>query len=221
MGVLMKNILLRGMDNNQKNLNEMKMILEGKIGEVVLFGDYVGRDSASIIENVEERFDEIANGEEVNLICHSMGCNYGAILGAIRSSQVKHLVLMSPEIYPVSLEEKMFNFGLRTDKEISLSKETSEIKTKRSIFEMVDEVHKFKKSAKLAREILADQTENDIKCLVMYGMGDKFVSQNSIFKLIKNYSEVTMNNYPTTCHNLLLSYYGSHVAEDIKKYILK
>lgn len=201
----MKNIYLPDFGNNDTIKIESML---SDIG-VITLGDY---PKDNTFEDFENKFDEIANGDKVNLICNSIGCNYGVILSAIRTSQINKLVLMSPRVFKPTLKEQVSTILYSIDCNTFISKE----KERKTLADTTNYIKMSNSSRELALKYLKQKF--DIKSLIIYGKGDISVSKIGVYKLSTSYDSRIID-YPTTCKDIFSSVYGNDTVQAIEDFI--
>ena len=106
----MYNLYLKGLSTDNQELNQIRTLFkENGLEFTNVFNDYASLSFHSKIKLTSEINDQIRNCnptmQNINLICHSMGCNLGTIVTE-RSSKIKSLILISPKFGEYSKKEK-------------------------------------------------------------------------------------------------------------------
>lgn len=214
------NIFIPGLTSNQNGTGKCIELLENDgIRDIIIFNakKSLFKISSGFYFNsvLYDKIREYTDGK-VNLICHSMGCNYGisAIASFNLANQIKSvpkenlnkIVLISPEVWSISSEEqkaidienvKNSNFGEEVIKSSFLSK--IDIRKLKWLREFV-------RTQEIARNMLVDGFEYEPETMIVYSKGDRFVSPNGINNLqtyLNRVSEVIA--VETIMHNPLLN----------------
>ena len=106
----MYNLYLKGLSTDNQELNQIRTLFkENGLEFTNVFNSYANLSmlsktnlNAEIAEKIRKCNPTMQN---INLICHSMGCNLGAI-ATESSSKIKSLILISPEFGEYSKKEK-------------------------------------------------------------------------------------------------------------------
>ena len=156
----------------------------------------------------------LTNEEEVNLICHSMGCNFGLILAKERSAKINSMVLLSPELQSPSKTEtavsKIRAAHMPEYDNYNISKpEKIKFLQKLSLYNLFEQT---KKIANKNRENLT------IRSLIIYPYADIYTSQTGAIKLADDLKCHYLEMY-TKHHNILLSSSGNDTARIISKFL--
>lgn len=232
-----KNILLSGLSYSKENFELMrKTLIENGISDIIDFGSYNKYTNMSNIELIKlicENFEQLAGSYDVNIICHSMGCNIGLILAKEKSDQIKKAIFLSPELQKTTRKEKKIA-KLRimhgvTDTTIAEDKSefpkskpiydlTYEQPVKLGIFDKIALFKVFCQTKKIAIENL-NKIEN-LDSYIAYGVADKFVSQKGAEELARQL-DGEIAQIRTRHHNLLLSSRKDETARQITKFLQK
>ena len=198
----MKAFYLKGLSTTVKEFEYIySKFSYGDVELVPLIDSYVDLSKLSkekIIEYLKEKIN--ASGEEnINLICHSMGCNFGLLL-ASNIDNINSVVFVSPEFENVTKEEQsQIEPSSRQTAYVTENMPMSLAKLKSILL--------FLKSKKWVNEEMKNFINKKIKTSIIYSKGDKFVSRKIIHKLSEqeniNEYEVDTNN-----HNPLLEDVG-------------
>lgn len=189
---------LKGLSSDEEELKYlMEKFRKNDIDLIPLVTDYKDISGSSKYELVRFLSDMIGvfKEGEVNIICHSMGCNIGLLL-ANSLDNIDHLIFISPEFIPITKTEQKF---------IVESTRESKYKSKKSRISIskIKSLLLFLKSKKWVNEELKDFLHKNIDTSVIYSKGDKYVSRNQIDRLSRVSSiecyEIDSNN-----HNPLL-----------------
>ncbi len=222
----MKNILFSGLGYNKNNFELMRTVLEEKgITDVLDFGMYQQYKNLSDDKLVNElcaQFDKLSVDEDVNIICHSRGCNIGLILAKEKSSKIKHAVFMSPELQNAGIIDKISSLYYRFDKftlslHITVYDDSIEESSESGLSDESDLYKLFIQTRSLAEE--ASKDLYGINSLVVYGRGDKFISRNGVKALTKNLGGKLIVA-DTVHHNILLTDTGcKEISDEIVKFL--
>ena len=198
----MKVFYLKGLSTTVKEFEYIySKFSYGDVELVSLVDNYADLSKLSkekIIEYLKEKIN--ASGEEnINLICHSMGCNFGLIL-ASNMDNINNVIFVSPEFENVTKEEQsQIEPSSRQSAYVSENMPMSLSKLKSILL--------FMKSKKWVNEEMTNFINKNIKTSILYSKGDKFVSRKIIHKLSEqeniNEYEIDTNN-----HNPLLEDVG-------------
>lgn len=215
-----KNILFSGLSYSKKN-NEL-MIEELKrysfYGDVIDFGSYESYKHMSdenLIAKLNDNFNALAENDDVNLICHSMGCNFGLILAREKASQIKRAVFLSPELQQSTRQEKQKAKNLKISYDRSIEQPVT-----MGIFDKISLFKVFGQTKELAKESLKDI--NNLDSLVCYGVADPFVSEAGAKDLAQKLDGELIQIF-TQYHNLLLNTISgeNETARQITKFLHK
>lgn len=193
----MKLLYFKGMQALDSGFDTIKKNFKDEGIDLTLFyNSYMGLpfNKHKLQKSLSERLTSLCGEEEkVSLICHSMGCNFGILLTAF-DERVDKLVLISPELVNVPDYEKnniRKNFPANEEPQLIQS----------LTLEKAKDISLFLSTQSSAKKSV-EKLENDI--LIIYGIGDIFVSQNYICKLAKK-DNVRYAGVPTISHNPLTS----------------
>lgn len=217
----MKNVLFSGLSYSKENTDKMIRQLEREgVPNVIDFGPYYcyeKYEGEKLLSYLCNSFDNRTEGDDVNIICHSMGCNMGLILAKERSSQIKKAVFISPELRKSTRKEKQIA-DLRIKTGIAVKYDFSnEKKVKMGVFDKIKLYEVFKQTRKIALENLDSMSAID--SLVIYGAADKFVSQESAEELAEKLDAYIIQAR-TKYHNVLLAgVVGAQTARSISRFI--
>lgn len=205
----MVNFYIKGMsttkEEQEKIVNNFK---ERKINIVPIIDDYANYSIKTIIPYIEKFIkDHNPNNEEINLICHSMGCNFGYLFNKINN--VDKLILVSPEFISTNSKQK---------KEITSNYKGVDYNTSNnSIKPNLHDMILYYKSLKKVAGVQNNMPALSANSLIIYSKGDPFVNQdwiNSDINLLSQKIEVNSNS-----HNPLLT--NDEIYDEIAEYIKK
>ena len=202
----MKNFYIKGMsttkEEQEKIINNFK---KREIDVIPVIDDYTNYSIKTIIPYIEGFIKKNnPNNEEINLICHSMGCNFGYIFNL--NANVNKLILISPEFISTTSKQK---------KAIVTNYQGIDYNTSHNIKPNLHNIILYYKSL---REIFKCKTLSlGPNSLIIYSKGDAFVNQewiNSYLNLLAQKLEIESNS-----HNPLLT--NEEVYDEIKIFIGK
>ena len=194
-------------EEQERIINSFK---EQGIDIIPVIDDYANY-SIKTIEKSIEKFIENNNpiNEKVNLICHSMGCNFGYLIERRGNININKLVLVSPEFISTTKKEK---------EEIKKRYNGIDYNTKSNNAKLnLHNIILYYKSLRKVMEPSIDPVSCNMDTLIVYSKGDIFVSQNWInsgYAFLTDKVEVNSNS-----HNPLLT--NKEVYEEITEYIKK
>ncbi len=213
----MKNLYIPGMNSSAEEYEKVKQLFkEEGLSLERLLENYLAISRMSkndVIYTLVKKLDELSAYQDTTLICHSMGCNLG-FLGA-RHPAVKKMVLISPEIYASTKEEKKC---ARELKQMKYQDETERKIKFRSLSAHLYLVGLFLRSRKWALQSL-----NDFKkpIMIVYSEGDHFVSKSGIERLEKMSESIDTITLETSYHNPFMSDKGKVLTKKINEFIEK
>ena len=202
----MKAFYLKGLSTTKKEFDYIYSKLSYEDIELVpLVSNYAELSKLSKDKIIDYFKDKIKDSgeEKINLICHSMGCNFGLLL-ASNMDNINSITLISPEFETVTKEEQ-------AEIEPSSRESINEGENTPMSLAKLKSILLFIKSKKWVSEEMENFINKGIKTSILYSKGDKFVSRKMIHRLSKldNISEFEMD---TNNHNPLLEDVG---CEDI------
>ena len=203
----MVNFYIKGMSTtNEEQERIINSFKEQGIDVIPVIDDYANYSIKTIEPSIEKFIEENnSNNEKVNLICHSIGCNFGYLIKRRGNVDINKLIFVSPEFVSTTKKEK------------------EEIKNKYKGIDYNNESNNKKlnlhniilhyKSLRKVMETLTDFVSCNMDTLIIYSKGDIFVNQNWV-NSVGNYVEIDSNS-----HNPLLT--NKEVYEEITEYIKK
>ena len=205
----MVNFYIKGMSTTEE---EQKQIIsnfkEQDIDVIPIINDYTNYSINTIIPYIEKFINESnPNNEKINLICHSMGCNFGYLIDKNTHINIDKIVYVSPEFVGTTSKDK---------KEISkryngINYNTS-VATKPNLHNIILYYKSLKKIIKSKNNLISINNDHS---LIVYSNGDVFVNQNWInsdLNYLANIVEIESNS-----HNPLLT--NEETYEEISKFI--
>lgn len=209
----MSNFYIKGMSSDSGEINKILTKLSDNGIETLNVVDdyskymmYKKKDILDII--VEEINKNNVTNSPINLICHSMGCNFGILIPK-KLSSINKIVMISPEFKEVSEIEK----NEIQNKSISYSREAN---VEAINYKKLKSIILFLKSKKWANNEIEDYLRLNISTLFVYSKGDQFVFQEFIHKLSKN-DNVSECGIDSGYHNPILD--NSVELTEIKQFI--
>ena len=136
--------------------------------------------------------------QNVNLICHSMGCNLG-VLAAEQSKKIKSLVLISPEFGEYSTKEKRKMEEANIHPTFQRQYGEKETKISSDKIRSIIVFNRTKPWATLAIERV------DIPVLIIYSKDDTFIPKEYLENLAKRKDNVGIETINSKLHNPLTS----------------
>ncbi|CDD29127.1 unknown [Clostridium sp. CAG:433] len=207
----MVNFYIKGMSTtNEEQERIINSFKEQGIDVIPVIDDYSNYSIKTIEPSVEKFIEENnPNNEKVNLICHSMGCNFGYLIKRRENIDINKLIFVSPEFVSTTKKEK--EEIKNKYKGIDYNNESNN--TKLNLHNII--LHY--KSLRKVMETLTDFVSCNMDTLIIYSKGDIFVSQNWInsgYAFLTDKIEVNSNS-----HNPLLT--NKETYEEISEYIKK
>ena len=104
----MVNFYIKGMSTtNEEQERIINSFKEQGIDVIPVIDDYANYSIKTIEKSIEKFIENNnPNNEKVNLICHSMGCNFGYLIERRGNININKLVLVSPEFISTTKKEK-------------------------------------------------------------------------------------------------------------------
>ena len=203
----MVNFYIKGMSTtNEEQERIINSFKEQGIDVIPVIDDYSNYSIKTIEPSIEKFIEENnPNNEKVNLICHSMGCNFGYLIKRRENIDINKLIFVSPEFVSTTKKEK--EEIKNKYKGIVYNNESNN--TKLNLHNII--LHY--KSLRKVMETLTDFVSCNMDTLIIYSKGDIFVNQNWI-NSVGNYVEIDSNS-----HNPLLT--NKETYEEISEYIKK
>lgn len=203
----MVNFYIKGMSTtNEEQERIINSFKEQGIDVIPVIDDYSNYSIKTIEPSIEKFIEENnPNNEKVNLICHSMGCNFGYLIKRRENIDINKLIFVSPEFVSTTKKEK--EEIKNKYKGIDYNNESNN--TKLNLHNII--LHY--KSLRKVMETLTDFVSCNTDTLIIYSKGDIFVNQNWVSS-VGNYVEIDSNS-----HNPLLT--NKETYEEISEYIKK
>lgn len=207
----MVNFYIKGMSTtNEEQERIINSFKEQGIDVIPVIDDYANYSIKTIEKSIEKFIENNnPNNEKVNLICHSMGCNFGYLIERRGNININKLVLVSPEFISTTKKEK---------EEIKKRYNGIDYNTKSNNAKLnLHNIILYYKSLRKVMEHSIDPVFCNFDTLIVYSKGDIFVSQNWInsgYAFLTDKVEVNSNS-----HNPLLT--NKEVYEEITEYIKK
>lgn len=203
----MVNFYIKGMSTtNEEQERIINSFKEQGIDVIPVIDDYSNYSIKTIEPSIEKFIEENnPNNEKVNLICHSMGCNFGYLIKRRENIDINKLIFVSPEFVSTTKKEK--EEIKNKYKGIVYNNESNN--TKLNLHNII--LHY--KSLRKVMETLTDFVSCNMDTLIIYSKGDIFVNQNWVSS-VGNYVEIDSNS-----HNPLLT--NKETYEEISEYIKK
>jgi hypothetical protein len=193
----MKVYYLKGMSSNQDELDYLKMKFEEEGMELIpLVDNYANYSKMSKEEIKEDLINRLPKDEKINLVCHSMGCNYG-LLAANNMNNIEHITFVSPEF------EQVTSSDYETIVHSTIPMDHKPNKMKFGINKLKN-IMAFVKSSKWSRlELHRFLITKDTPTLIFYSTGDEFVSRKQ-FEDMYEFDNISFQRFDTNNHNPLL-----------------
>lgn len=207
----MVNFYIKGMSTtNEEQERIINSFKEQGIDVIPVIDDYANYSIKTIEKSIEKFIENNnPNNEKVNLICHSMGCNFGYLIKRRGNININKLVLVSPEFISTTKKEK---------EEIKKRYNGIDYNTKSNNAKLnLHNIILYYKSLRKVMEPSIESVSYNMDTLIVYSKGDIFVSQNWInsgYAFLTDKVEVNSNS-----HNPLLT--NKEVYEEITEYIKK
>ena len=207
----MVNFYIKGMSTtNEEQERIINSFKEKGVDVIPVIDDYANYSIKTIEPSIEKFIEENnPNNEKVNLICHSMGCNFGYLIKRRGNIDINKLIFISPEFVSTTKKEK----EEIKNKYKGIDYNTESKNTKLNLHNII----LCYKSLRKVMETLGDFVSCSMDTLIVYSKGDIFVSQNWInsgYAFLTDKVEVNSNS-----HNPLLT--NKEVYEEITEYIRK
>lgn len=193
----MVNFYIKGMSTtNEEQERIINSFKEQGIDVIPVIDDYANYSIKTIEKSIEKFIENNnPNNEKVNLICHSMGCNFGYLIERRGNININKLVLVSPEFISTTKKEK---------EEIKKRYNGIDYNTKSNNAKLnLHNIILYYKSLRKVMEPSIDPVSCNMDTLIVYSKGDIFVSQNWInsgYAFLTDKVEVNSNS-----HNPLLT----------------
>lgn len=214
----MNNLYFKGLSTDNQELEKIRsMFQENDLNLSVVFDSYanlplISKDRVnSTIDDGVRRCNPI--GHNINLICHSMGCNLG-VLNAERSSKINKIVLISPEFGEYSKKEER---KIEEEKVYPTIQRPFGEKGKRISGATAKTIALFNRTKPWAT--LAIERVN-VPVLIIYSKDDIFIPQEYLGHLADRKDNIEIEVIDSKLHNPLTSIeHGSKTMSLIKKYL--
>ena len=207
----MVNFYIKGMSTtNEEQERIINSFKEQGIDVIPVIDDYANYSIKTIEKSIEKFIENNnPNNEKVNLICHSMGCNFGYLIQRRGNIDINKLIFVSPEFVSTTKKEK---------EEIKKGYNGIDYNTKSNNTKLnLHNIILYYKSLTKVMEPSIDSVFCNFDTLIVYSKGDIFVSQNWInsgYAFLTDKVEVNSNS-----HNPLLT--NKEVYEEITENIKK
>ena len=203
----MVNFYIKGMSTtNEEQEIIINSFKEQGIDVIPVIDDYSNYSIKKIEPSIEKFIEQKnPNNEKVNLICHSMGCNFGYLIKRRENIDINKLIFVSPEFVSTTKKEK--EEIKNKYKGIDYNTESNNAKLN------LHNIILYYKSLRKVMETLGDFVSCNMDTLIVYSKGDMFVNQNWI-NSVGDHVEIDSNS-----HNPLLT--NKEVYEEITEYIKK
>ena len=204
----MVNFYIKGMSTTKEEQTQIiNKFKEQGIDVIPIIDDYTKYSIKTIIPYIEKFIRENnPNNEKINLICHSMGCNFGYLIDRKTDTYIDKLVYISPEFVSTTSKEK---------KEISARYNGIDynipVTTKPNLHNMI----LYYKSLREVINFSNNVSINSNDSLIVYSKGDVFVNQNWINSSLNSLANVV--EIESNSHNPLLT--NEETYEEISKFI--
>lgn len=199
----MYSLYLKGLSTDNQELSEIRdSFNDNGLSFTNVFDSYSNLATLSknaIQAEVDEKIRR-ANPtmQNVNLICHSMGCNLG-VLAAEQSKKIKSLVLISPEFGEYSTKEKRKMEEANIHPTFQRQYGEKETKISSDKIRLIIVFNRTKPWATLAIEKV------DIPVLIIYSKDDTFIPKEYLENLAKRKDNVEIETINSKLHNPLTS----------------
>ena len=205
----MVNFYIKGMSTTEE---EQKQIISNfkiqGIDIIPVIDDYANYSIKTIIPYIEKFIkDNNPNNEEVNLICHSMGCNFGYLIDEKSDTYIDKIVYVSPEFVGTTAKEKQ-----EISRQYNGIDYNIPVTTKPNLHNIILYYKSLRKVINSKNNSLPISNNSS---LIVYSKGDVFVNQNWInsgLNYLANTVEIESNS-----HNPLLT--NMETYEEISKFI--
>ena len=199
----MYNLYLKGLSTDNQELSKIRDSFNNNdLSFTNVFDSY--SNLAALTKNaIQAEVDEKiirANPtmQNVNLICHSMGCNLG-VLAAEQSKKIKGLVLISPEFGEYSTKEKRKMEEANIHHTFQRQYGEKETKISSDKIRSIIVFNRTKPWATLAIEKV------DIPVLIIYSKDDTFIPKEYLEDLAKRKDNIEIETINSKLHNPLTS----------------
>ena len=214
----MNNLYFKGLSTDNKELDQIRsMFKNAGLKFTNVFYSYAGLPILSKDKLNAALDDEVRRsnpiGQDVNIVCHSMGCNLG-VLEAERSSKIKKMVLISPEFGEYSKKEqrqiKDANAMPRVQR--PFGEQSTKIAGDKAKSLVI--FNRTKPYATLAIERIS------IPTLIIYSKDDIFIPKDYLNSLASRKDNVEIEEIDSKLHNPLTSKdHGQKTLSLIKDYL--
>jgi hypothetical protein len=230
-----QNLYIPGLKTTEEEIAEIKGQLNGNL---TLFDPSIDKSYHPYIALCYKY-----HTASINLICHSMGCNYGIMIASryeqerrqvntlLPVHQINKMVFISPEIMPTSKKEKEMIESLNIANNFYGEGKEEELSSKISIGD-IRKIALFLKTQKQAKCALTEvfdgeqtttESKKGIPTLIVRSRGDIRVSTNGIEQIIASplFDVKMVKEVPSTMHNPLLSREGPSLIKAIDAFLEK
>ena len=207
----MYNLYFKGLSADNKDINKLRDLFKENGLELTnafdSYEDLAALSKDKIYSEINDKLIEVnPTMQDVNLICHSMGCNIGA-LATEKSNKIKKLILISPEFGEYSSKEK----AKLEDKNIFPTIQSEYGEKSKINLEKFRSLIVFKRTKPLAT--LAIERIN-IPTLIIYSKDDDFIPKEYLNSLSKRKDNIEIKRISAKLHNPLSS--KDHKQKTIK-----
>lgn len=214
----MYNLYLKGLSTDDQELQQIRNLFKKNNLEFTdVFDSYenlsVLHKNKLIAEVNEQIRKKNPTMQNINLICHSMGCNLG-VLAAEKSSTIKKMVLISPEFGEYSKKEKNQIQEARIIPSIHRPFGEQRKKVNKETFKSLIIFNQTKPWTTLAIERI------NIPVLIIYAKDDNVIPKEYLNHLSKRKDNIKVEAIDSKLHNPLTSRdHGQKTLNLIKKYL--
>ena len=208
----MNNLYFKGLYTEAQELNKIKNNFENNgLSCSLVFDNYSNlpllskNELNAAIDKQVRRCNPI--GQNINIICHSMGCNLG-VLHAEKSTKIKKIVLISPEFGEYSKKEKYNLSIIQTPFGEKNPKLNGDAAKSLIIFKRT------KPYATLAIERI------NVPVLIIYSKDDELIPKEYLKNLSKRKDNIKLFSLNSKLHNPLASKdHGPKTMKLIKNFL--
>lgn len=104
----MVNFYIKGMSTTDVEQEQIISNFKNKgIDIIPTIDDYANYSIKTIIPHIEKIIkDNNPNNDEINLICHSMGCKFGYLIDEKTDTYINKIIYISPKFFSTTSKEK-------------------------------------------------------------------------------------------------------------------
>ncbi len=192
----MNNLYFKGLDTDHQEFDQVKRIFNQEgLNLTNVFYSYTSLPLTSNDKIMFDINDEVRRsnpiGQNVNVICNSIGCNFG-VLAANKSPKIKNMILISPRFGQYSKEEKRkIKSQKLTQSNPKNSFDSEKIKT-------IILFNKTKSYTNLAIEKIK------IPILIVYSKNDVYVPKEYLNDLASKKDNIIIKDIDSSSRNLLV-----------------